>query len=502
MAVETYTIPALSGGWNGRDGIDAMPPNAAKRMVNVYPDNTRVGVRRGFKVASEGAGTDPIETLAELVTGTGTVKLVAGGGAAIYDVTSSAAADITQTGLTITSNRWATIRVNGILVLVNGADQPQQWDGAAAETSDAVYTGIADDATLVQGCLYRNRVYYVPVASQSIWYGGLRAVTGALSEFGLSYVLQRGGPLLWVTTLSESVNKSSSDAIVICSEEGEILVYQGDYPGNSFVLTNRLLISKPLGRRSYFHRNNELFVVTEDGVWSIPKLLSGSWGDDADKFSAIKKHYRDAAKSYADLFGWEGVYYPTAGYYLINVPKVPFSGTAGQADQFIVNASTAAAALFTGQAANCWCVSDKKLFFGSNTGTVYQADSGTSDNTAAIEVDIETSYQYLGRPNLQKHVQAIRPLLQMSSEISLGVIANADFEDASISNDVEIFGSEGTAWGSAWGSAWSASARTVRPWLQVTTIGYAIAIRLYAKIKYVVLELSGIQVRANTGGEL
>lgn len=861
MAIETYTIPALAGGWNGRDSLDAMPANHAVRLVNLFPDNTRVKIRGGYASSSTGAGTGPIETLVELVTGAGTTKRIACGSEAIYDVTTATAADITQGSFTITNNRWQAVQANGIIVLVNGSDQPQQWNGAAANTSDATYTGISDDADLVQGCLYRNRLYFVETGSQSIWYGGVSAVTGALTEFSVSYILHRGGSIAWVTSLSDSINKASTDALIICSENGEILVYSGDYPGNLFELTARIFVGRPLGRRSYFHRNNELFAICEDGLWSIPRLIAGQWGDAADVFAQIKRPWRQATKTYFSNAGWEGHYYPQGGYSFVNIPLVEFSdtttgdtpdavddtawlaiieefaayefdpatgyiaglstpadndmgffvtqydvgltmynlaqitgdtatyygylnaalpwyrdeylvdssyvvpgyynypegmatdyierstgdsltglqgllasalfvnsnscadaaggdsyyqpllglsdggsrecayalrtfiwaelagetlnatqtarretlfewcldhidqwvfdftapyyrafmggltfqalrqyydnvnaderipiyikaladytwtmwnaddaafyytdrqtddpnnsavdrttavdlnmliapmfawcwkqtGTAlyrtraleifagalpvysggswvsgpylgprnntttsgkqinqqlymakmffddmnaaptltttstGSSEQYVINVSTNAPCQFKGQPASTFCVSGGDLYFGSNNGTVYKADTGYNDNDSSIEVDLQSSFNYHGRPNLNKHINAIKPLLQTNKDLELGVVVNTDFQDQPVANDIEIIGSTGLAWGSAWGSAWGPSHNLVSPWVATQAIGYAESVRLYGKLKNVELEVSGIQVRANVGGEL
>jgi hypothetical protein len=149
--------------------------------------------------------------------------------------------------------------------------------------------------------------------------------------------------------------------------------------------------------------------------------------------------------------------------------------------QYVVNLTTGSWARFTGQNAHCWVVFNGELYFGGSSGTVFKADTGTNDNTAAIEGIGKTAFNYFGQRGTQKQFTMIRPV--MESDLSLSVSIGFDLDFA---QGVDFYTPEpapvlGATWDEA---AWDEEfwpvegGNVVQVWRSVNGIGYAAALRV------------------------
>src|SRR5690606_36028071 len=111
--------------------------------------------RKGFMSFGTEMGSSAIGTLVEYSNGA-TRKLLAATNGKIFDASAAGAATELDTGYT--NNFWQHTIFNGTMILVNGADVAQQYNGTAI--SDATYTGSGLTATdLIDVITYRSRLY-------------------------------------------------------------------------------------------------------------------------------------------------------------------------------------------------------------------------------------------------------------------------------------------------------------------------------------------------------
>lgn len=488
----SQTIPAPVGGWNTRDPLDGMDVFYALRMDNWFPEERYVSFRRGFSSFASSMGSERVESLIPHYTAAGIGSLLACTDGKIYDVTTGTASEKKNS---LSSDLWQYVAMNNVTVLCNGSDQPQQWNGSAM--SDAVYTGISDDADLIQCTTFRNRIYFVAVDSGSIWYGGIRSITGALTEFPISYEFQLGGYPLWVATWTRGSGDVSQDLFVCCSQLGEVLIYGGSAPEfDSWALVARAFIGKPLGRRSCVSVGAELEIITEAGVVNLSTVLSNELTGQTltDK---IAPTFNNAANLYGSNNGWGGCVYRRGRYVAYNIPI-----NSSQSHQYVRNLLTGAWTRFTGQNAATWAVFNGRLYFGGMAGDVYLADDGLTDNAANIDTYLKLSFNYLGNREQVKKVSLVRPLLISSNQITFELGADVDFEDRELTDTIITEPDEGGEWDVAeWDVAeWGGENINVANWYSVTGLGRCVSLKFRASVSGVSTQMTAAHVIYQEGG--
>ena len=150
-------IPVPSGGLNTRESRSAMPIIDAVQFQNIISEPDGITSRRGF--ASFGTGmTGTVNHLSEYKSGT-TDQLVVGAGTVLYSLgTGGSTATSVKTGFTNTD--FESAQLSGSMVLVNGADTPQIYNGTTS--TDAVYSGDlnTDGPQNVDGInVHKSRMY-------------------------------------------------------------------------------------------------------------------------------------------------------------------------------------------------------------------------------------------------------------------------------------------------------------------------------------------------------
>lgn len=491
-------------GWNGRDSLDAMEEGYAVRLCNIFPETNYVSLRKGFRVHATGMGTGAVQTLAELVTEAGTRKLVACANGNIYDAsTYNAAATSLDSGFT--SNKWQTANFRNKLILVNGADQPQQYDGSAV--SDAAYTGIADDANLISVEVYKSRLYFVQKDTASVWYGGVDAITGGLTEFDVGSLLRLGGYVMYAGSWSNDSGAGMQDLFVIVSSMGETLIYNGTYPGEdgttagaeAWQLVGRYFLPVPLGRRAFMNLAGDLVILTDQGAVSLAAVFAQG-KDEIYRMvtDLIADPYQDGARAYAANFGWCGLSYPRGHMAIINVPTV----ADGNADQWVMNTLSGAWTKFQNIKASSWTTYSDKPYFGGMDGKVYEFDIGADDGGDVIDFEIKTAFNYFGDRRSEKRFLMARPLFIGDTAMRFLMNVDCDFEDRTITDTITTTGVSGAEWDVAdWdSSSWDGGATYRADWYDLSGHGRCAALRIKGSSTNALFNLSAINVTFEIGG--
>ena len=493
-------ISAPVRGWNTRDDRNAMGDEYALDMENWFPDEQDVILRGGMEVFCSGLG-GAAETLLEHVSVSGAKSFLAAAGGNIWDITTGTASSLAS-GLS--SDRWQVVRMTdagaGISVLVNGSDQPRKWDGTTLATTS--FTGISDHTTLIQGTNYRGRIYFVAVGSGSLWYAGFGAIAGALTEFPVSTIFQKGGYPLFVTTWTRAGGDVLSEMLVVVSSEGEVLIYAGTSPDtDSFTLVGRRFLARPLGRRGFCKIGLDVEIETIEGIVSLSALTSDPRVSEPDLNISrnISSAWIAATRDYGALFGWEAIPDRRGKRILYNVPT-----SDGGAYQVVRNSITGAFCKFTGWAARAFGVFDDRLYFGAANGTVYRADSGTLDDGASIPTKLRWAYNYLGDRERLKKMALARPIITASNAVSFALGVDMDFEDGALSGTVVTEASENARWNvAAWGSArWRRAEVSSKNWYSISGLGRAAALKMNGQFRNTSMRLSAIHVIYTPGGML
>lgn len=489
-----YTIPVPIGGINDRDDINSMPETDAIRLLNIFPDQGVVKLRNGYRVHATGLGGS-VQTLLEYSTAAGTRQLIAAANGKLWNATTYNSA-ATQIGTGFSVNYWQHVVFNNTLIMVNGTDQPQQWDGTTL--SDAVYTGVTDNNLISVG-VYKSRLYFVEKDTTKVWYGGVDNITGALTSLNVGGSLKKGGFVTWCGSMTRDLGSGTQDLLVIATNLGEILTYSGSYPGDTaFALTGHYFFPLILGRRAFANIGTDLAVITQDGIIPLSEALKDDQAGEnyTNITDKIRIGFRNAALMYKSNTGWEIRNYPFGGFLLVNIPTASNSTSY----QYVLNTRTGAWTKFTGWNGICWSLLNESLYFGASDGKIYQADYGSADNSNGIPIEIKTAFNYCGDKSHIKHFTMAAPSVIGDTSTQFYMDVDVDGSDKSISSSVLTQNTSGTPWGSPWGSPWSSGGSYTSNWYAISGLGRAGALRVQGVFKNAPFSMSAIPIIYSPGG--
>jgi len=461
MSAKAVNAPV--GGWNVRDGWDDMPAEDAITLDNWFPTTSGVEIRGGH-ISHVTGFPDYVETLAEYISPS-VRQLIAASGTKLYNATSSA----DEIGTGFTNARWQTAMQAGNMVLVNGEDTPQVWNGSTLAA--ASITG-PTPANLIGVTSYNSRLWYFEDDSQSVWYTAIDGHQGALTELDLGAVTTLGGKLVAVGTWTRDAGDGLNDLIVFIFQSGDMVLYTGDPATAGFSWLGKFHIGEPLSSRCLVTYGADMVIMTRDGYINLLSVLQAGESAYSTALSdKIRGAVTEATIGFGARFGWEPIFYARGHRILFNVP----TGT-NTYNQHVVNTITGSWCRFTGMNAQCWGTYDDNLYFGGNT-EIFKVDTVNHDDGGNIVADGITAYNYLGSRGNQKQITMVRPVVKAAGFPADGIEIATDFTTPSIPNDASLVGTVTTPWGSPWGSPWGASLSIQDDWCGVGDIGYAVAMR-------------------------
>lgn len=501
MRTNTATLPAPVLGWNTRDPIDQMKEGYANKLINIYPDQGFVRSRKGYRLHCNTGQSGNVESLIELPLQSGSTSLLAAVSGRLINVTTATPATL-ATGLT--DNKWQYTIFGNTAVLVNGSDDPRHFDGATVTIptyqSHPGFPGLSP-ANLIQVTVYRNRLFFVEKGTCSIWYGDTQAKSGDLKKFDIQYVLHNGGSIAFIAPWSRDTGVGLQDFLVIMTSEGEVLVYEGSNPDDAanWKLSARFFLPEPVaGRRNYINLGSDLLIVHKGGVTPLGQLLtSGNTAKYATVSDIINKAFLDATSAWGNEPYWSLAYHPLTQALYINVP------IAGDHDQFILNVTTGAWALFHGMYAFSWANMNDDIFFGGQAGKVYQANWEHQDNGQVIPCELKTAYSFFGDRAYLKRFTLVRPQVKATPNFRFSLAVDCDFDDGTFQSIVTS-GVTGSLWDtSLWNVAlWSAPDISVNDVYSLTNLGRAASLSLAVQCNGTPFEMYAAAITYERGGLL
>ena len=457
------------GGLNTRDAESAMEATDAPIMVNWFPSQGKVTTRKGFTEYATGL-TGNVETLAEFNAGS-IRKFICANSDEINDVTNPLS--ISNLGNGFTNARWQTANFNGNMLLVNGADTPQVYDGSTLSNSTISGSGLT--VTELDGVnIHKNRVYAWSTDSQDFWYGATNAIGGTFTKFPLSRVAASGGNLIAMATWNHDGGDGVDDYALFVMSSGVCVLYDGSDPGDAtnWSLVGIFKIGSPLSVRGIAKVGGDVAIITtQDFIFFSQVFQAGGNKINDTKLSGAAI---DDINAYQSNYGWEIATYPKAsigGWLLFNVPVA----TNTTYNQYVINTVTGAATKFSGMNARTWGLYNDSLYFGEST-KIMKADDGLSDNGEFIVCDVQAAYSDLGTPQ-EKVINSYRNVISVDGNVALNTTTSFDYGQNKVTQDVSSV-SSGTPWGSPWGSPWSPANRIRNELVIGSGEGVAIGMRI------------------------
>lgn len=454
-----------------------MKPTDAVIMENWFPRESDVITRLGHTLhCNTGEGAFNVETIAEYKAGA-TRKMLVGCHGKLINATTSTPSTV---GTGFTSNRWRWVNFGERLILVNGADAPQDWDGTTLTATAWSGSGLTI-TTLSDVCVFKERLFFIEKDTLNFWYASLQAITGALVKFPLKYSGSFGGVLKGIGTVSIDGGSGPDDIILFYLSSGEVIAYQGSDPGVAadWARIGTFQIGPPISSGApLLQFGSDLLAITESAYTPITRVMpfGQTQGKELDLSNLISEAVSTAVKLYKDNTGWQATFFPQGTKLLVNVPR-----SASAFDQHVMNTSTRRWCKFTGWNFPCFGLFDNGLYGGGIDGKVYECDTGFDDNDAAIVCDLQNAWNYFGDPGREKNFTMARVIFDAVSDPQAVMSIGVDFEIAVPTSTVETADVESSAeWDVAeWDEdEWGGSTRTIRGWQGISGQGYAASMRL------------------------
>lgn len=473
------SLKAPVGGWNARDAISDMDPEDAVILDNWFPTPADLMIRQGYSDHVTSVLGGDVESLMAYHSPSGTQRLYAAAGTAIYNVTAaSATSSIAVSGLA--NARFQHINFtnssgSSFLLCVNGSNGVRSFDGTTWGTQAITGATASAFAHITQ---HKRRVWFCLDASLRAFYLNTDSVSGTAAFIDLSGFARKGGELNAIDTWTLDAGEGIDDYWVACTDQGELIVYKGTDPTSdaTWTMVGRWELGRPLGRRCFIKYAGDLLYLAEDGVWPLSKaVISGQIQPRVAVTDKIVNAMSTAAGLYFTNFGWQMVFHPKVPFVLVNIPV-----GAGLQEQYVMNTITGAWCRFTGVDAICWEWFAGDLYFGG-ANFVSKFWSTFEDDGISVTAVVKQAFHYFKTKTLKKF-EMVRPLLQSNtgpnSTVSIGI--NTDFDDTEITSIVTFGALSGSLWDTAlWdGDTWGGALGVLKRWYTVSGIGFAAATRM------------------------
>lgn len=279
--VKTKVIPPPTDGLNLISSPVQFKLTEARELKNywVYDSGIRqmpdVGINKQYSGAN--ANCDILTNYASMCIysqGGKVYKLTSGTSTTPVDITGAA---------TITRSEFNPCIFNKRLFLFNGVDAPLQHDFGGGNVAAFSATG-PTLASLKQACGYKSRMYIVE-ASTTYWYGGVDAYSGAFTSVDLgSIISQANSYFVCVFNWTFNQGTANQEFLVFVTNQGEVLIYSGDYPGASnWTLIGRSFMPTPAGVRGgtfagqpFYRIANDTYILTTRGMIPFSTVFAGA----------------------------------------------------------------------------------------------------------------------------------------------------------------------------------------------------------------------------------
>lgn len=505
MPHQQCTVPPPYAGLDLVSPINGMPQEFALSMVNWFPGASAPITRKGYaSYVALPAGTTTVDTLYPYNKTDGTSELIAVTGGAtrkIYKIVSGVATDITGgTAISATGTNCQCVQFGTRLYICNGVDTAQVYNGTTI--ADSTFTG-PTLANLINVSSFKERLYFVEKNTLKFWYGNTQAVgASALTAFDLQYVMRLGGRLLFAGSYTNSTSSTSTDLFWAISSEGEIVFYGGSSPASdAWGLVARFVIGKPLGYRAFIRVNNDVWIITEQGIVPLSALFESDPSQAINLISArVNPRITEAAATTNFSGRWHGWFWPQGRRVMINVPSSETSTT-----MLVYSIDSKGWCIYqlvdTGDAITI-AVGGSSLYYASDDGVVYTGETGFKDKGYPIKAKIKTPFSFCETATQFKAFKDVRPLLLTKKGINLKLAIDTDFRDTASGDTITTGVASTTPWGSAWGSMWASTSEYIYNRYAVRGQGHSAAVKLEIEQDSSQCQLFGFELRFDVGTQV
>lgn len=501
-------FPAPVGGWASDSSFSGDLTSTARILRNLIPNQRTAKVRFGSMPVSQVAGS--VDSLMSFQTGA-TKKLLAAAADKIYEVPIPGAfsgpsrvprdmAEAIELFSDLSNAQWQyTSMANAAdevrLVCVNGQDGMHVYDGVTFERHHPTTNDLLTFNNITE---FKGRIWCTELGSSIVYYGDvLSNEPENMIAFPVGPFLRRGGSMVCIDSLSVDGGSGPDDYLVMVSDRGEILIWQGIDPADDMSLVGVFAQSKPLGYRCLKKSGTDLIYFSESGPDYLSRLLPVAEGVGNQIVVPIRTEFEQAIFDNHLAFGWDFVLYSRRSWVLFNIPIVPPT----KMGQYVINMETNSWFEITDWNAQCWVQHDHFIIFGDASGFIVVADYGGTDRGNAINFDYMQSW-FEFETSAKKKFNMAQMTIKSNTKPDIAVDIMVDYEEV-LPQSTPNFAQKAAS------SPWNISPWNTSPWsgsdiFYVNTfglgdIGYVGAIRYRGSLNDATHELYGFRIAFEEG---
>jgi hypothetical protein len=503
LIAEPFPLAAPYKGWNTRDPYEAMDPQEAVTLDNFQPDYAGIIPREGSQIFDQHGGGNPVTTLAVWRKGDQS-KMIAGAGGNLWVV-----GETTNLGAGFASGWWNTVMFNGRLLLANGRDPLQVFDGASLAAlnitvdpsppaGSAIYPPF-NSATMIGLAVVHNLLFMWDGHSPGFWYSSVPyAFQGAILHwFPFDMVTSDGANLISVSALTYDGGTGIASYTVFFLSSAEILIYVGTNPdippsgsATGWNLQGSYTVAQPafggaVLPRALCRYGGDLYMISSTDYVKLSQLIKALGEGVFPPRSKASGACMAATAQGKSLLGWQMIYWGGGRRLIVNVPLVAPDPGAGYSnfEQHIYLTGIDAWTRYRGLNAYCWVVDDDEIFFGTENGTVNRfgvaaADEQPNAEQRPIDAFALQAWSLMGTAH-NKRVAAIRPVVRTASAVYYEFGVGFDYAEPETPSPVEQYGVR-TPWNTTpWGTPWQRPTSTEVLWYVAEGDGSAISVAMH-----------------------
>lgn len=383
--------------------------------------------------------------------------------------------DSGATGYLILGNITGTFHDNE---LITGGGGSATVNGPAVPLFVGI-TGVGTD-TLSYVWAYKSRLFYVEENSMNAWYLPVDAIGGAAVKFPMGGIFSRGGSLLFGASwsLGTSGDGGLSEQCVFVSTEGEVAVYQGANPSdaNDWARVGVYRIGKPLGPKAWIRAGGDIIIATDIGFVPLSQAIQKDFAalSPAAVSYPIETEWNNFVQQRAGA-DWSCEIWPEKQMAIVAPPTINYQ----QPRMLVSNVRSGAWAEYTNWDGNCLEVFQGRLFFGSASGKVIEANVTGADEGATYIGEYVPLFDDQKSAASLKIPQLARAFMRGPRETAVSMSMQFDYIYTSTPAGSAPITSTGSEWGvGIWGvSEWGdvGTLQNYVQWQSVGGTGYAFA---------------------------
>ncbi len=324
----------------------------------------------------------------------------------------------TDSGFTGFGENICTFHINNVLIILDGTENEQSFDGSTF--TDLDYTGsdpaIPSGGAFTYGCNFKGRAIYINEDDCSFWYAEAGSYQGNITEFPLDSIARFGGTPKHVAVWTMDTGVGPDDTLVIYMTSGEVLLYQGDDPGDpdNWEIIGSFKLADPISKHASVTVGADLILLAENGYVNMTDVLRV---DQQSNYPEYSRRIAPMLEELTDVFTGEDESFTnvnhaiaaTSGLIIFNWSIGLIRGAGGaKFYQFVLNVATGAWSRWTGLSAFSWVEFDGALYYADGSFGWRSVQPGDDFDWEQTWFSAVPAFTNLGMPDAKKQITAVQ----------------------------------------------------------------------------------------------